>query len=277
MLFTWQNTVRDDWPFVQVADGGRWQKLYADTKKSMHIKIKLNMQIAEGMTLSQESASPVFFACVDLWNKSKAWNVNKKLGRDLRVWFWPPTRTDAHTGRQQTKNLQIVISCSCEGPLKGQQGSSTSSPGRNIWVYQRKTLELVRRFHMEEQNRGQTSSHRADHFLYRPAGNLEEFSSGDAAWGCLSKEHMLFISLLLLVFPVFSVALHMTSEIRTSDQIPGPLAFFHWNVFSLISGSQSYRGFMLCAFLPSPPFSFCHVYHAIHLQTCTKASDWWSR
>lgn len=30
-------------------------------EKSMHIKTK--MQIAKGMTLSQESASPVFFAC----------------------------------------------------------------------------------------------------------------------------------------------------------------------------------------------------------------------
>lgn len=44
------------------------------------------MQIAKGMTLSQESASLVFVTCVDLYNKSKeARNVNKKLGHDLRV------------------------------------------------------------------------------------------------------------------------------------------------------------------------------------------------
>lgn len=69
--------------------------MYAWTKttqkeKSMHIKKK---QIAKGMTLSQESASLLFFACtsnlLDLgpWKseRQEACHVNKKLKHDLCV------------------------------------------------------------------------------------------------------------------------------------------------------------------------------------------------
>lgn len=71
-------------------------------KKCMHIKIQLNMQTAKGMTLSQESASPVFVSCVDRKRAKEARIVNKKLGHDLQY----VCDADGHTGRQLTKSYR---------------------------------------------------------------------------------------------------------------------------------------------------------------------------
>ncbi len=111
------------------------------------------------------------------------------------------------------------------------------------------------------------------HF-WKIASNLEYFSAWGAAWGCLSEECMLFISLLVLVFlGGFQVLyIHLTSEIIWSiwsnPWAACPTASFHWNMLSFISGSQGDRGLMLSAFLPSSLNSLPHVYQLyIHKDT----------
>lgn len=89
---------------------GRWQRLYADThthtykKKKAYIE-KITTQRAEGMTLSQESASLLLFS--PGWTSTvKTRSMSCKQGATSYNW-WTTTNQD----------LEMVTSGSCERPL----------------------------------------------------------------------------------------------------------------------------------------------------------------
>lgn len=155
------------------------------------------------------------------------------------------------------ENLQMVISCSCKGPLKGQLGSSKTSR-RNIWEYQRKHWDYsVRRYH-----------------IWKIAGDLEYFSAWDTAWICLSEKRVLFISLLFLVFPFFPLLYiwYLKSDhlIKSLGLLPNTF-FCIETCFHLFLDSRAVEG--LCSLLSSYYHCFNFLLSsAIYSQTYTSCN-----
>ena len=129
-LFTQQNIVGFDWPSVHVAGVYTGRTMHVCKKrKEEERKEKMPFE-KKGMTLSQESASPVFLACTSaLLGIAEPKRRSVSCKQVAKAWSTRPP-----TGQQPTKRTGRSNRLQLPGSTRGKTRS-----GRNkIWECQRK-------------------------------------------------------------------------------------------------------------------------------------------
>lgn len=134
---------------LAVCAGGSWRMLNKNCVQTHKMHVCINTPLKTQIAKRHVAVTGV---CVTMYlplaskraaKEREACNVNKKLGRDLRVWVWPPDGADGHTGWQQTiKNLRIQTSCRCERPLGGTRRVKYNKSREERMKIPKKTLEL---------------------------------------------------------------------------------------------------------------------------------------